>query len=296
MILFVSGFNRSGTTVLQEAVAAATGGRPLTVGDIMRHCSPELAGRLRRIVEAAEPVDRGVDRRQVTADTPEEYGWLLLDWGSRDMIGRPTSRFTKTAVSALGAVADCIAGSSGIAVLKNPSDTGREALLLGSFPQAGVILSRRRIGGIMASSCAALTRLSANPAYILALSNDSSWIRSMLWLHRTRMGAGLIRAATRWNLRLRLVGFLRRLPNLPLERAAFVDYDELLLDPERAAFWAGHIVDAGRLAKQFRTAHSIPERERLAGGWIDRRLDRRWAAAWERARAEQVRRGILTPR
>ncbi|WP_106397740.1 sulfotransferase [Actinocorallia populi] len=290
MILFVSGFNRSGTTVLLEATAAATGGEPFTVGDLIRYGSPGLAERLRALVEADEPVDRGVDARPVTAATPEEYGWLLVDQG---LTTRLTSRFHPRGAPLLRRVADDIAARSGTAVLKNPSDTGREDLLLRCFPEAGVIVTRRRLAGICDSADRALARGAENTAYGMALTGHSPVVRVAVAFQRTRAGAALLRVLGRWNLRLRVLGMLRRTARLPVERVAFLDYDELVLDPVRAASWAGHLLDAERLAKEFRASHSFPARTVPPTSRLDRFLDRRWARVWEQGRRRQLARGIV---
>lgn len=288
MILFVSGFNRSGTTVLQESVAAATGGAPLTVRDLIQHSSPALAGRLRRIVESLTPVDRGVDSRPVTGDTPEEYGWLLLD---RCPSG---PRFSTEAVPVLRKVADEITERSGTAVLKNPSDTGLEAELLNRFPDSRVIVVRRGLAAIADSSCRAMARLVTSPAYVLALAGDSRWVRFLLMMNTKPAGAALVRLGTRWALRIRLVGFLRKVDRLPVDKVAFLDYDELVADPEGGSWWASHLLDAERLGKEFRSAHSHPRSPHPPGiALIDRYLDRRWARTWDRKRREQIRRRIV---
>jgi hypothetical protein len=291
VILFVNGFNRSGTTVLQEAVAAATGGAALTVADLMRHGSPALAGRLRSIVESPEPVDRGVDRRRVAADTPEEYGWFLLD---RAAAGRRSPRFEPAAAGHLRQITDAIVERSGVAVMKNPADFGQESQLLGSFPDAKVILVRRGLGAIADSSCRAVARLVRSRTYVLTLTCDSRWVRFVLWLDTTPFGPTLIKSATRWKLRLRLLSFLRTVSSLPLDRVAFLTYEELVEAPGDGSRWARHLLDSERLGKEFEEAHSHPRSPKPSRTpLVDRWLDRRWARAWAAMRAEQTRSGIL---
>ena len=292
MILFVSGFNRSGTTVLLESVAAATDGRPFTVGDLIRYGSPGMAERLRGLVESDTPVDRGVDPRPVTADTPEEYGWLLVDLG---MTGRLSSRFEPRAAGLLRRVTEDLTGEAEVAVLKNPSDTGREDLLLRCFPEARVIVTRRTLAGIHSSSDRALARGARNTAYGMALAGDSLIVRTAIRAQRTRAGAAFLSLVARWNLRLRVWGMLRRTARLPVDRIAFLDYDEMVADPVAGARWAGHLLDPERLAKEFRFSHSFPARPLPRSSWVDRLLDRRWARIWERGRRAQLERGVLQP-
>lgn len=290
MILFISGFNRSGTTVLLEAVAAATGGSPFTVGDLIRHGTPELAARLSALVDSPDPVDRGVDPRQVTRSTPEEYGWLLVDHKtSRSW----TSRFHPSATGYLARVADELEARSGVAVLKNPSDTSREAMLLRSFPEARVIVTRRSLPGIMDSTDRALTRALTSTSYGIALTGDSRWIRFAMRTYRTSLGARLFQAVGRWNLRLRLLALLYTAPRLPLDKVAFLDYDELVRDPGLGAHWAAHVLDPDELDREFHRAHTFAAHPCPPSSRLDRLLDRRWARVWAAARAEQIRRGIL---
>jgi hypothetical protein len=292
VILFITGFNRSGTTVLVDAVAAATAGAPLTAGDLARHGAPGLAARLRRIFDSADPIDRGVDGRLVTESMPEEYGWFLYHLGT----GRRRSlRFRSAATADLRRVADALSARSGVAVLKNPSDTGHEDELLAAFPDAQIIISRRRVAGITASSYRAMDRYITTSAYGEALRGDDFWVRFLARALRTRTLARLVRFGTRWGLRVRLMGYLRTFSRLPADRVAFLSYDELVEDPDRGARWAAHLLDAGRLSKEFRAALSADTGARPPeSSWIDRELDRRWARVWKVKRGEQLRLGVLS--
>ncbi|GAB2815212.1 hypothetical protein GCM10022221_11380 [Actinocorallia aurea] len=293
MIIFVSGFNRSGTTVLLEAVAAATGGAPFTVGDLIRHGSPGMAARLRALVEAPVPVDRGVDARPVTDATPEEYGWLLVD---RKVSARVTSRFHPRGAGLLRRIATEIEDRAGVAVLKNPSDTGREALLLESFPDARIILSRRPVAGICGSADRALARGARSTDYGMALTDRSLIVRLAIRAQLTRPGAAFLSFLGRWNLRLRVFGMLRATARLPLDRVAFLDYEELVRDPAEATRWASHILDPDRLAKEFSRSHSFPRNPKPPSSRIDRYLDSRWSRLWTASRASQQAQGVLPAR
>lgn len=290
MILFVNGFNRSGTTVLQEAVAAAMDGTTLTVGDLMRHGSPELATRLRGLLDGPDPVDRGVDAREVTEDMPEEYGWYLLDQPAK----KRSALFRPEVAPHLGRLAAEISARSGLAVLKNPPDLGLERTLLRSYPDAKIIITRRAVTGIMDSSIRAMTRSAVHNTYLLALTGDDRWMRFLLWMGRSKAVLPVLRVSTRWSIRLRLLAFLRTVPDLPLESIAFLDYDEMVQDPAEGARWAAHLLEPERLGKEFRTAHSLIGTPRKpARTWLDRRLDRRWERAWAQARDRQVQAGVL---
>ncbi|HEX3542167.1 MAG TPA: sulfotransferase [Acidimicrobiales bacterium] len=291
VILFVNGFNRSGTTVMQEAVAAATGGTAFTVGDLIAHGSPPMAAALHAIVTSAAPVDRGVDRRPVTASLPEEYGWLLLDTPA----GRRSTRFRPAVAAQLHRVVDSIAQRGDPVVMKNPHDFGLEAELLDSFPAAKMIVVRRNLPAVIDSSYRAMTRLAASRRYLLALTNNSRWVRFMLWADGHGASAAIVRFVTRWALRGEVLIRMRTVSRLPPDRVAFLDYDEMTADPHRGAHWASHLLDAPCLAREFGAAHSLPVSPKVAASWIDRRVDRYWADVWDRLRRDQLRRGVIVP-
>src|SRR5258708_11561729 len=75
-VLFITGFNRSGTTLVTSAVTQAAPARTLTVGDLARHM-PSVQRFLAAASKHGTIRDRGVDRLPVSESTPEEYGWLL---------------------------------------------------------------------------------------------------------------------------------------------------------------------------------------------------------------------------
>jgi hypothetical protein len=117
-------------------------------------------------------------------------------------------------------IADALSARSGVAVLKNPSDTGHEDELLAGFPDAQIIISRRRAAGITASSYRAMDRYITTSAYGGALRGDDFWIRLLAKGLRNRLLASLVRFGTRWGLRARLTGYLRTFSRLPADRVA----------------------------------------------------------------------------
>src|SRR3954452_2744876 len=166
VVLFVSGFHRSGTTLVATAATEATAGATVTVG--------RLAGRIPRLATFLgdthdAPSDRSVDRLPVTAATPEEYGWLLAhETGRNSLRGGP---------GAAAVLRDVIAeiaadGDPPVVVLKNPWDTGLERRLLREFPGARVLLVRRRIAAVEDSSARALRRIGTSDGYLRALHGD----------------------------------------------------------------------------------------------------------------------------
>jgi hypothetical protein len=89
------------------------------------------------------------------------------------------------------------------------------------------------------------------------------------------------------------VRLARDVSKLPLDRVAFLSYDELRADPSAGAAWAAHLVDPDALGEAI-ASETFPEYNRARpGDWPARVIDWYWARAWRRARARQVRAGIL---
>ena len=64
-VLFITGFNRSGTTLITSAVTQAARARTLTVGDLARHM-PSVRRFLTAAGKHGTVTDRGVDRLPVS--------------------------------------------------------------------------------------------------------------------------------------------------------------------------------------------------------------------------------------
>ena len=143
-VIFITGFNRSGTTLVTTAVTEAARATTLTVGDLARHL-PSIDRFLTAARKRATVPDRGVDRLPVNESTPEEYGWLL-----HAATGEYTFGATAADSGTLRTLVDELANDSDapVVVLKNPWDTGHEQLLLDHFPDSGALLVRRRLSAI----------------------------------------------------------------------------------------------------------------------------------------------------
>jgi hypothetical protein len=286
-VLFVSGFHRSGTTVVATAATAATGGATLTVGHLARRL-PGLASFLDTPHDT--PPDRGVDRLVVTRSTPEEYGWLL-----QHATGRRSVRGGSAGTEVLrGAVAE-IAGESHppVIVLKNPWDTGLERRLLRAFPTARILLVKRRIAAIEDSSARALLRFRTSDGYLRALNGDEA-VDKLVEGVEDPVRRRLILLVQRIGLRLGAVRLAWTAPRLPLDRVAFISYEELRADLPAAAAWAAHVLDPDAFARAF-ADNAFPDGSRPDGdGRIPRAIDRLWSRAWDRARRAQVRAGVLS--
>ena len=102
--------------------------------------------------------------------------------------------------------------------------------------------------------------------------------------------------ATRRMTRRDALRLARSVSKLPLDRVAFLSYDELRADPRGGAAWAAHIIDPDALGEAI-AAHTFPEYNAACGRNVTSAvIDWYWARAWRRARARQVRAGLLAAR
>jgi Sulfotransferase family len=287
-ILFINGFHRSGTTAITFAATDALGGITTTVGHLARHIPT-----LERFLDprASGSIDRGVDRLEANANTPEEYGFLLYNkTGRRALYG---SRHGVTLLRRH--IEELAAEAPGIPViLKNPWDTGQEARLLADFPTAGILLVRRNLPDLERSAIKAIERAVSARAYPLALDgvqDGKHWLDSIV---ASRWKKALLLRLTWMLLHGRVRRLSRSAASLPMDRVAFLSYDEMCEDPYRAATWAAHLIEPQTLAEAF-IRHAFPERSAAApGGKAVRRLDTLWNEGWRRARAMQLAAGVIT--
>ncbi|MGZ4195334.1 MAG: sulfotransferase [Solirubrobacteraceae bacterium] len=287
-VLFINGLHRSGTTVLTSAVTEAAGGVTTTVGVLARHI-PTLATYLE---SSARATDRGVDPLQITPDTTEEYGFLIYHstGGKRALYDRPTG--VPLLRDHIAELAD--EAPQATIVLKNPWDVGFEAQMLADFPDARIIIVRRRLADIEHSFARALAR-ARRSAYQRALHGDTDDYERTQGALASRWRRRLLLRTFQLLRRWRLYGLTNTVKDLPADRVAFLSYDELRADPQRGAQWASHILDPGALAEAF-SKHLFAERsQRAPSSLVQRALDQRWRRAWDSARAAQVRGGIVVP-
>lgn len=289
-VIFINGLNRGGTTVTTAAVTEATGGVTTTVQTLARHI-PSLRVSLPWLIE--EAADRGMDRLKVEPDMVEEYAPLLhIKTNKFALYGDPRN------VPVLRAHIDELSGGSPdtTVVLKNPWDTGQEARILADFPEAKILLIRRNLADVERSALRSMLRNTTEHPYLRAVRGDGAALNRIM---DTVLGSAWLRAvamkAVKEAMRHRVALLTRRSGRLPLDRVAFLSYDELRADPYRAAAWAGHILDPRALAEAF-VHHAFSEHN--SGAPMSRRvarLDRRWERAWQRARMAQVAAGVVPP-
>lgn len=283
-VIFVNGLHRSGTTVIAEAATDASDGLTVTAGMIA-----ESNPYVRDLLDAARDgatVDRGVDARLVSPDLPEEYGWLLRD------VGRfPAPHVRPAAVPALRAIIERLGEQDGsrAVVLKNPWDLGRERTLLELDPDSYVLLVRRSMPAVAASRRRALLRSATSAAYLSALTRHAPGVRISISAIRRPRSRAIIFACAGWAARVRVLVFLSRVRALPLDRVAFLSFDELQADGDGAK-WAAHVLDPERFGSALRRRlwkmEAAPTgRQPLA----DVLVDRLWGWVWRRRRAAQLR-------
>jgi sulfotransferase family protein len=289
-VIFVNGFNRSGTTLVTAAVTEATHGATLTVG----HLAPHLPGVdrfLRTSRKRATAPDRGVDRLPVNESTPEEYGWLLH---------AKTGEFAFGAEAAESGVLrrmvnELAGGRDATVVLKNPWDTGREQLLLDHLEGAQVLLVRRELRAIEDSVGRAMERIATSSGYTRALLSDRRRAAEfMAQVLNPQARQEMIRE-TQQKIRCDALRLADSVSGLPLDRIALLSYDELRDDPKAGAAWAAHLIDPDAFGRAV-AALTFPEynRARHDNQEIDE-IDHQWAESWQQTRAKQIEAGILAP-
>ena len=233
--------------------------------------------------------DRGVDRLPVSESMPEEYCWLL------DAV---TGDFAFGEKAARDGVLHSLVDASRRAPMRRscsrvrgtPAEKGCCSTI---SLDAHVILVRRALSAIEDSLGRAWDRLATCNRYVRALIGDrrsaAETLAAMLDPQARRRHV----EGARLKMRADAVQLARSVGKLPLERVAFLSYDELCVDPSAGAAWAAHILDPAQLSEAF-AAHTFPEYNKASGrGAKVATIDWYWARAWRRARARQVRAGIL---
>jgi Sulfotransferase family len=288
-VLFITGFNRSGTTLVTAAVTQAARASTLTVGDLAKHM-PSVQRFLAAASKHGTVTDRGVDRLPVSESTPEEYGWLL-----NAVTGDFTFGTQAAQAGVLQSLVNELAGAGdATVVLKNPWDTGREQLLLDHFAGSRVLLVRRNLSAIEDSQSRAWDRMATSTRYVRALIGDPHRRAELLAAILDPLARQRAVRDARRRTRREAVRLARSVSKLPLDRVAFLSYDELRADPSAGASWASHFLDPSALGGAI-AAHTFPEYNRASTcSLIARAIDWYWAWAWRRVRARQVKAGILT--
>lgn len=288
-VLFISGFNRSGTTLVTSAATAAAKGGTLTVGHMARHM-PSIDKFLRDAKENGTTPDRGVDQLRVTESTPEEYGWLLLATTGQFTFGEKAQE-----TGILNKVVDEIAADAEnpVVVLKNPFDVGREQVLLDAFPGSRLIMLRRGLGAIEHSLGRAWARMATSNEWVQALVGGPEYAGDFVATVTDPVKREAMVASSVEKMREQALEIARDAEKLPLERTAFLSYDELRSNPAEGAAWAAHLLDAGAFAAAV-TELTFPEyHSERSSDPVTRAIDDQWEESWRQVRAKQREAGIL---
>ncbi len=284
-VIFVNGLHRSGTTVTAAAVTEALAAATTTVGVLARHI-PTLQAFLE---SGSAGADRGVDKLPITAQTAEEYGFLLhYRTRARATYAHPDGvRLLRDHIAELAAEAP-----DGVVVLKNPWDLGHEAQLLEDFPEAAIIILRRRVADVEVSMANALLRARSS-AYATALEADEQGHRRYQRQFGSRWRRPLQLLAYRLMLWRKVSQLADSVGRLPPDRIALLSYDELRADPEAGAAWAAHLLDPQALADAFTRRLFADRGVHTRASALQRAVDSRWRGSWAKARQAQVRMGII---
>lgn len=138
-----------------------------------------------------------------------------------------------------------------------------------------------------------MNRMATSNKYVRSLIGDPHSRAEMLGAILDPKARQRLMRDFRRRVRKTAVRLARDAPRLPLDRVAFLSYDELRADPVAGASWAAHILDPSAFGEAI-AALTFPEYNRPRSQSVTARvIDWYWARAWRRARARQVRTGIL---
>ena len=105
---------------------------------------------------------------------------------------------------------------------------------------------------------------------------------------RRRRSRALILSLSAWAARVRVLGFLAHASSLPLDRVAFLSFDELQTG-DAGAQWAAHVLDPERFNRALRARiWNMSAPANAERSLPDVLIDRLWERAWRRLRAAQA--------
>lgn len=238
--VFILGLHRSGTTLLYQMMVASRGFAPLTTAhvlgfDALRRGEPlELIRRQTEAQLAALPMrTRGLDAVLLGSDTPEEYGFILDNYGS----GFALSRENLPLFEEVRRVTRLGAGADRTLLFKNPWDLGRCHLLARMFPGARFVFNHRHPLTTASSMIRIALAAAQRPnGYVALLSrryrsfiNSHLQLRMARWVcdHRPHLVARwLVRSMGRATRK-----YLHGRAQMPAGTAVDVHYEDLLSAP-----------------------------------------------------------------
>jgi hypothetical protein len=160
--VFILGLHRSGTSILYKTLTATNQFNPITAYHIIRyhellyhhHHQTETQAKndLNRLLQDQGLIDRGIDRLTITADFPEEYGFLLGHQAlQQKLTPRNLALFTQ-----LGNKIQYLAGNHRPLLAKNPYDFPNFLYLKTAFPTARFVFIHRHPLKTLSSTLKAL--------------------------------------------------------------------------------------------------------------------------------------------
>ena len=226
---FVLGPHRTGTTVLTRSLAESGEFVYLTAADIVaRHRgADQVEPTLGRLVERKET--RLIDRMEISADAPEEYGFVL-----------PGRRLTEETAPQLDSMYREFAAKSDRVrrfLLRNPWDLTHTGLIHRLFPGAVFVFTVRDPVDTIDSQVRAVRTVFGAPSEYHALLDP----RYRLLIERRMRFALYGWVSSRRVLVARLIKrfqlltdkLVRDLQNLPRDRWIVVRYEDLVREPEK---------------------------------------------------------------
>lgn len=226
---FVLGPHRSGTTIFTRSLAESGEFVYLTAAEIVaRHRgADQVEPTLGKLVERKET--RLIDRTEISADLPEEYGFVL-----------PGRRLTEETAPQLDSVYRNLGAKGDLGrrfLLRNPWDLTRTDLIHRLFPRAVFVFTVRDPVATINSQVRAARKLFGAPSDYHALLDP----RYRLLIERRMRFAFYGWVSSRRVLVARLIkGFqlstdklVRDLEDLPRDRWIAVRYEDLVREPEK---------------------------------------------------------------
>jgi hypothetical protein len=257
--VFILGLHRSGTTLLYSLLARAGAFNTVTAYHLA-HYDELLYNRVHGLETAAREAltqrlaaggqtDRGIDRVEATADTTEEYAFLLLaKSGVRNLTPRNLPHFTE-----LARKVQHLAGNDHALLVKNPYDLSTFGLIRDAFPGARFVFIHRHPLRTLTSSIRALRALLASRnAYTAVLSapyrklHDDPLALStarLLFHEQSPLGPLLLALGAAGQVRY----YLRHVAALPAICVAELRYEDLCVAP--AATLRAVLRDLGQPAR-----------------------------------------------
>lgn len=265
--VFILGLHRSGTTLLYSLLARAAEFNTVTAYHLA-HYDELLHNRASGLEDAAREAlthrfaasgltDRGIDRVAATADTTEEYAFLLLaKSGVRHLTPQNLPHFTE-----LARKVQHLADSDHALLVKNPYDLSTFALIRDAFPGARFVFIHRHPLRTLTSSLSALRGLLASRnAYTAALSAPYRKLHDepmtlaaarLLFHQQSPLGPLLLALGAASQVKY----YLRHVKALPPDRVAELRYEDLCAHPD--ATLRAVLRDLGQPARDKRSVADV---------------------------------------